>query len=69
MTSHTPEASFVEHHFYPMLSERHIAFASQTHIVPFDTHVLTMRATGSLIRSDHFDPQGSISLHLLLEKA
>jgi len=28
-----------------------------------------MRATGSLIRSDHFDPQGSIGLHRLLKNA
>ena len=69
VATQAPEASFVEHQLDPMVSQRHIAFDPFAHIMLFDTHAAAMRTTRSLIGSHHFDPDPSISLHLLLEDA
>jgi hypothetical protein len=67
VTAQAPEPSFVEHHFDLMPSQRHITFAAGAYVVSFDTHVLAVRAPGSIIGSHHFDPNRSIWLYLLLK--
>src|SRR5258708_39880281 len=69
VTAQAPESSFVQHQFDAMPPYRHLAFASLAHIVLFDADATTMRATRPLIGSDHFDPDPSVGLHLLLEDA
>jgi hypothetical protein len=68
-TPEAPEATFVQHQFDPMASQRHIPFASQAHIVLFDTDGLAMRTLGPIGGGDHFDSHGAIPLDFLLENA
>jgi hypothetical protein len=69
VAAHAPEPSFVQHQLDPMSPQRHIAFDPFAHIVLFDAHRTTMRTRGSLIGCDHFNPNPSVGLHLLLEDA
>src|SRR5947208_5430277 len=69
VAAQAPEPPFVEHQLDPMSSQWHITFDPGAHIVLFDAHCPTMRTQSSLIGSNHFDPDPSIGLHLLLEDA
>jgi len=65
--SQAPEPSFLQHHLHHMPAQRHIAFATWTDIMLFDTHRSTMRTLLPFLRGDYLDPQLPIRLHFLPE--
>jgi hypothetical protein len=61
----TPEAPFIEHQLDQMAAQGHIAFATGTHIMLFDTHRPTVWAALSCFGGDHLDAELSIRLPFL----
>ena len=63
----TTKAPLQQHQHDAVPSQRNIALASWARIMHFDAHPLTMWASRSVCRRDHFDCDTAILLKVLLE--